>query len=72
MRHEIGEGHFAGHDERRQSREQSDQKQQAAESFDDRREDDQTCQRRPRLGEAEELREPVLQKEQRDNNAQDA
>ena len=33
---------------------------QAADSFDDRREDDQACERRPRLRETEELREPVL------------
>jgi len=45
---------------------------QAAEDFDDRRQDYQTRERRPRRRETEEFREPGFQEQQRGDDAEDA
>jgi hypothetical protein len=63
VRYEIGEGLLARYDECRQPREKPDQQQQAAEGFDDRRQDGQAPNLRGGASrrDAEEFRTPGLQ-----------
>src|SRR5271165_6240420 len=76
MRHEIGDCHFARHDECGRAGEQSDQQQKAADDLDRTREADQrerlqvvkACHMRK----SEMLGEPVLKKKERRDDPQDA
>src|SRR6185437_9243768 len=70
--HEIGEGHFAGENEGHDPRVGADQQQEAADRFEDGRENEEAAQRGAGNRKAEHLRQPVLKKQQRNDNAQNA
>src|SRR5882762_7206763 len=75
VRHEIGECHLAGQNERDRPREQPDEQQRAADQLERSREADQREQRRRaghRRGEAEQLLRAVRHEEKRGDNAQQA
>ena len=74
MRHEIGEGHFAGEDERHDPGIGAHQKQGGADRFEEGRENEQAVQRGDRGGggKVEQFREPMLEKQEPDDDAQDA
>src|ERR1700677_702673 len=72
--HEIGEGHFAGEDERNDPGVCADQEQESADRFEERRENQEAAKRWDRGGggKVEYFREPVLQEQKSNDNAQDA
>ena len=73
MRHEIGEGHFAGEDERHDPGVGARDQEKSADGLKKRRENEEAAERgdRGRGGKVEHFREAVLQKQKPNDNAQE-